>query len=310
MPDGLKLFGANIVPKTGQGWQELWQAWDSTYWLTWLKPQVDYLVGNNIGCNCIRIIGANNAVISGLFSQSYYDTRLMQLVDYCANLGVYFYGCGGGMYPQIAWGSSSVNAQVADSYATTFKQLQQRSNVIGIDLLQEIDNSNYTVANAYSMTQLIKARGVMLPMTCSTSEVYSSGSGGTVINQVAAAGFDFLDVHLYSNNNPTPTMNYLNYFRTNYPNLDILIGEFGTSQGSDLGVEQSFGAACLNLANSGDPGIRGTLVWGCTDQDNISIASGNCWGVYDVNFVARQAKAGLLRRYTGGSLAKSLALHR
>lgn len=303
IPDGQKLWGANVVPKTGQGWRELFLEWD---WAGWLKPQIDYMVGNGIGCNCIRLIGCNEGVYNGIFSQSYHDTRLIQMIDYCMGLGAYFYVTGGGVGVQgVPTGTPSVNNAMADIFATTFLQAQSRPNVIGIDLVQEVTES-YGIGNAATLAQLVKARGVTLPITCSTSEPYTAGSGGTRLNVVAAqAAFDFLDVHFYPSDNAAPPLNLFDSTRAAWPKKDLLIGEFGTSQGGDSVYEQSMGMAVLNIANSGDPGIRGALVWGASDQDNIAVNSGNCWGVYAANFAIRQSKANLLRRYTGGSLSRA-----
>ena len=312
IPAGLKIYGANLIPKAAnvavdsglQAWSQMILTWD---WSGWVKPQIDYLVGNNIGVNCIRLIGANWGVLAGRYTQAAYDAKILQVANYLNSLGVYFYAsCGDNSRDTIQWGSASSNAAVADCFATTLLQVQAIGNCIGVDVIQECSSGAYGMAQAGYMVQLLKARGATLPMTCSVSETITAASGGTDAN-LGAPGFDFIDVHLYPGTTPTVAMNQLDYFRTTWPDKDVLIGEWGTSQGSDGAVEQSWGIPVLNLANSADPGIRGSLVWACSDQDTVN---GNRFGVFDDTFAIRQSKANLLRRYTGGSLAKSLALHR
>jgi hypothetical protein len=310
LPAGTKLIGANIIPKAAdvaidgglQAWSQLLINWD---WSGWVKPQIDALVGNRIGVNCIRMIGCNGGVLIGRFSQQYYDTRILQVARYCADLGVYFYACGGdNSNNTVPWGSASSNSAMADSFAQTFLQLQALPNVIGVDLIQETNNSNYGVANAFAMAQLVKARGVTLPIAISTSgEAISSASGGSRVNAAAQAGFDFLDVHLYTSfqgTGPVPA-NLFAYLRQAFPNKEVLIGEFGTSQGGDGPFEQSFGTDVLRLATSGDPMLKGALVWACSDQGTLN---GDRWGVYNDTFAIRQTKANLLRRFTGGSASR------
>jgi hypothetical protein len=193
---------------------------------------------------------------------------------------------------------------MADNFSTTFRKLQVLPNVIGIDLIQETSNANYGIANAAAMMTLVKARGVTLPITVSTSENITAAAGGPAINAVAAAGFDFLDPHLYTytiGTGPAPT-NLLQYLRQQWPDKDVLIGEFGTSRGGDSAFEETFAADILALGNSGDPGIRGSLVWAASDQNTLN---GQRFGVYDETFAIRQQKANSLRRFTGGSLSRA-----
>lgn len=329
IPDGLKLIGNNIVPKdvnvyypnaptAGQSignnaWSQMYLNWD---WEGWIKPQIDSTTGNGVGCNVIRMIGGNYGIAAGVYTQDYYDACVLQVANYCNSIGVYFYAVGGGMgdYANTAISDSAM----ATIFATTFLKLQSIGNCIGIDLIQEANVlGTPTNASIINMISLIKAAGVTVPITCSTYEIINSSTGATWINSMAQH-FDFLDFHVYYYG-PSVNMDMFNYFRTNFSDKDIIVGEFGRPAGGYLTASPDNASADLNsvlkVVNKGDPRIRGAVLWAITDQDNPTTVAGtwpnltqgiaNMYGMVDINFKPIQWKVNLLKRYTGGSVAKA-----
>ena len=100
-------------------------------------------------------------------------------------------------------------------------------------------------------------------------------------------------------------MQYFDNAKALFPSKDILIGEFGVPQSVAADAMDSNLQSGLNLANSGDPAIRGGLIWACTDQDTVNT---NQWGCYDATFSPRQHMLNRMRAFTGGSVAKCNAI--
>jgi hypothetical protein len=268
-------------------------SWD---WDGWIKPQIDLVAGNGVGCNAIRMIGGSYGIAAGMFTQAFYDARHLQLADYCASLGVYLYPCCTGKGTLNSTPIS--NDGIANIFATTLLKLQQYPNMIGVDLVQEANvNSAPSDANLIDIIQRVKAAGVMLPITCSTAEI--NLASGAVAPWITAMGqyFDFIDAHIYSF---PATMQTLDYLRATFPDKDILVGEYGRAQSVAEDSRLVDLRGVLDLLNSGDQRIRGGLRWAATDQDDVTT---NMWGAYDVSFAPRLRELNLLRRYTGGNVS-------
>jgi hypothetical protein len=313
LPAKARLWGANIVPKAAniafdsgrQSWAQMILSWD---WAGWVKPQIDNVVGNGVGANAIRMIGAQWGVVQGFYTQDFYDTKMLQVVDYCASLGVYFCAVGGDFSYYLGGGVRTYTlAQAAASMAITMGKMQQRPNVVTLDVIQEVNNSSLTLTELQQFIVALKTAGITLPMTYSwadqTGSTVSTSTGNATYNTIAPF-CDYLEFHPYF---VSPVLDQYGYYRTNFPTLDILIGECGRSQndGSAL-IEQDIILA-LKIGDQPDPAYRGTLIWACTDQDTVST---NQWGLYDASFNPRQYALNCLRRYTGGSLAKANSGHR
>jgi hypothetical protein len=313
-PAGKKIYGANIVPTPtnvnasggGHAWSQLQLTWD---WTGWVKPQIDSLVA--AGCNTFRIMGCPYGIAGGQFSQAAHDANIMQVANYCQSIGVYFYYAtpidsdtqSTGVYPM------SVMAPI---FAETLKKLQALSCVIGVDVLQEANGNGSPFFNNATLLDLygrIKRLNVTLPLTYSTNEVVTSGGGSSGWLTAIASSLDFLDFHVYY----TPSdINTFSYFTSTFPDKEIVIGEFGFNQGSGTSDQiRSNMVQVLNTANSPAPQIRGALVWAATDQDDVGHGgTANMWGMTTAEFVPRNDLLNLIRGYSGGSLAKSLAGHR
>jgi hypothetical protein len=316
-PD-IKLWGTNFIPTAAQvteaggtvPWIALWRDWQ---WSTWIKPQIDYMVGNNVGCNSIRIFGASFGVVQGYYSREVYESRLFQLMDYLKALGVYAYYCGDYFGAQISDGFSAKGVSgCADIIAPTFVKLQTYSNFIGFDVIQEINFLNVTIQTLRDFLAALRSRGVVYPMTYSTAAELTSGSGEATVNQVADV-VDHFDFHLYYGPQVRPVASYendtrlVNYYLTNYPSKDILFGEFGVHQDTPTDLQNTDLTSFFQLANCSHKNIRGGMVWASSDQAS---ASDNRWGFYDDTFAARQNKLNIIRRYTGGTLAKAVSINR
>lgn len=310
IPDGVKLIGANLVPNpnisytANRRFEGLWSSeWD---WTGWVKPQIDYLLGD-CGCNCIRSIGGHWGISAGRIDAATYKARQMQVAEYLHSKGAYYYPCGDSIRVDAD------NTTTADVHAGLMSDyllaLQGVGNVIGFDLINEANgNAYFSVATLRSMIAGIKARGVSLPLTISTAETLT-GSGATWINSIYDA-FDFLDCHVYTFPHAAT---YHDYFLLN-SDKDIIVGEVGTNTtaltatGGGTEVEQLGNIGPVySLALGGHPRLRGVLMWACAD---LETAQSGEWGVYDTNstpgtFKARSHKVNLLRRKTRGSTALS-----
>lgn len=307
VPITRKIHGFNLCPKksdvdsgAGRAWESLFLNWD---WDNWIKPQIDYCAGNNIGLNCCRVISGIMGVHLGLYSQDYLNGRMRQLIEYCAGLGVHFYVAGTG---KSSYAQSPVSSdQLADSMGSMLRVAQAYSSVIGADLVQE--SNTVAVPNDAFIVSLISAlrlRGVTLPLTCSTYESSLGSAGSAPWIYAMAQYFDFIDIHNYTY---PITMQAYDGLLSAFPEKDILIGEYGRDQSIAEANRIVDLRQVLDLANSGNPRIRGGLIWAATDQDTVNT---NQWGLYPTTFTMRsQDTQLLLRRYTGGSVAKCNATH-
>lgn len=314
IPTGVKIIGSNLVPSwqnmqdggsvpgsgaDGQfGWTKQIQNWD---WTGSIKPQIDYLVGNGVGCNTIRFSTQVQGVSGGLFTAQKFDDCVMQVANYCAQLGVYLY------YSPSRYDNASLLSrtipQLVDEFLPTILKLQQLPNVIGVDLLQEanfaVDGGAITVQKLLDWFYAMKAAGVTLPMTYSQGGTgVTAAAGAPFINSVAAH-MDVLDVHCYT----SVQDNQFEYLLKNFPGKEIVIGEFGFPQSQSVDVRRDNMRNVLSLGNSGNPLIRGSILWGCYAQDTTAT---NDWGAYDGSFNPRLERLEILRRFTGGAVSTSL----
>jgi hypothetical protein len=308
-PSNTKIIGCNLVPTPAQvayltpqnhAWTQLYLNWAAT-WSTFIKPQIDCMVGNNIGCNVVRIIGGNYGVINGQYSQQYYDSCTAQLATYLKALGVGFYAGACSIDNDTNYGVTAAN--LAASIVSSLNVILNTGvTVIGCDVVQEAQSGSIGTPYLIQLLTAIRQNNSNVPLTCSTSETLSNSAGATWINSIAA-NFDFIDAHMYY----TPTIPQFDFLRTTFPTLDILVGEFGCSQNQSQDTQMAAYRAALSICTAADPKVRGGLVWAAGDQDTLNT---NQFGVFDSNFAPKHTIANVLRQFTGGSLAKNLANHR
>lgn len=292
-------------------------------WPAWIRPQVDFLCGNGVGANCIRMIGGLDGVAAGLYSQSYHDDRVEQLVEYCRSLGVHFFLVGSGIQTQLvtAIGGGLTPQQYAAMQATTINRVAKYDNVIGADLIQEAQQVATIGTTAFTIPMLQETmrltRGV-LPITCSASMLntalntpfpsvgapgeawYLTGTWGQVANYV-----DFFSVHLYDR---LLDNSWFDQFTSAYPNHDILIGEFGRPFSQGIASQQSYYDRYFGMGNAPIRQVRGALQWAGFDQSTTD--DSQRWGVYSDTFAPRSWMLDVMKRYTFGSVIKNNAARR
>lgn len=324
MPDGRRLFGANVVPPAAdvvpnggqQAWSNLMLNW-ATRWPAWIKPQVDYLCGNGVGANCIRMIGGLDGVAAGLYSQAYHDDNIEQLVSYCRSLGVHFFLVGCGIQNQlvVAIGAGLTPQQFAASQATLINRIAKYDNVIGVDLLQEAQAVATIGTTSFTIPMIQETRrltGGVLPITCSASMLNTSlntpfpavgapGEGWYLDNTWGRVAdyVDFFSGHLYDR---LLDNSWFDQFIAAYPQHDILIGEFGRALSAGAASQVSYYERYLGMGTAPPRQVRGALLWAGFDQNTTSDQR---WGVYDENFVARPYMLEVVKRFTFGSVAKN-----
>jgi hypothetical protein len=301
----------NLVPTPAQvavsggqvAWTGLYSQWTAT-WDTFIKPQIDCCLGNNTGCNVVRIIGGNFGVLNGKYTQVQYNNAVLQLVQYLRslNLGVGFYmGVGG--YDNDFNGNLGAVPALAASVLSTMAVLQPYQDmIIGCDVIQEA-NSNVAVTTPYlqQLFAAIRKGNSVIPLTCSTSETLVNATGATWINANASL-FDFIDCHIYYQ----ATIPQFDFLRTTFPGHDILIGEFGASQEKTQDTQIDYYRRDLLLALQPDPKVRGGVVWAAGDQDTVNT---NQFGMFDSNFAPKHTVLNVVRRATGGSVSKAISGH-
>lgn len=316
-PRDRKIYGCNIASKKSYGvdtaygaaWLALWNAWD---WDGWIKPQIDWACGNNIGCNCIRLIGSLEGVYAGTFTQNTYNSRWIQLVEYCASLGVYVYFTGG-WFPQVSpdnvyypagAGANMTDQQIADGINATLSALSGYRNIIAADLMQENDwwPETFKAERSVDVYNKVKAGGTALPCTFSSTKVLTDQSSKDWFTSIAGA-FDMIDHHIYAmvgyDPNTPIVLSDMNYWLSTYSGYDIIFGEFGSPQSASADTQNNYFHSVLGVASSGNPYLRGAQAWACTDGNDVTTDE---WGLFDVTFATgRRSKILPFRERTDGS---------
>lgn len=208
--DRAVLLGMNTVRLigdpgvvTGSAAPPVWAAWQSLH--TYTSSDLDRLKSN--GGNAYLLIQAGTSAASGgptgtgasitdgtcvwkymrpnnltLISQADYDARWIQLVKYCATLGLFVYPClcetkGFDSTP----GAGYQDATVTASITTTAAKLAKYPNVIGYDLFQEADvrtGRPWAPNTAYSVGSYVNNGGKSYQVATSGTSA-SSGPGPT-----------------------------------------------------------------------------------------------------------------------------------
>lgn len=336
IPAGRKLVGANLVPNpaaaftSGRRFEGMWTTeWD---WSGWIKPQIDMALGQ-LGFNCIRSLGAHWGIGAGRVNSAQYTTRLVQVAQYLADRGAYFYLAGDSIRVGSTEDSSVTVATQAPRYAAYLRELQAVGNLAGFDICNEADNVAAGIATGYWSTAYmrdliaaIKAQGITIPLTYSTHEMFdAAGLNITspypalwITGKAEPCGFDYIDLHLYDFFRMDLSQGkYLDHFLTNYGSLEIVI----TETGKNNSVAADTAVTDLNLVYRrglcGHPRVRGVLQWAMADLENASTyaaaglgsAAAGEWGIYDTNttpgtFIPRKHLVEVARRFTGGSVAR------
>lgn len=310
-----KLIGANLVPDPRRSvgvrrfegmWSDVWD-WDG-----WIKPQIDYLVGD-CGCNVIRSIGGVYGISGGRVDAGQYRDRQLQIANYLLSKGAYWYPCGDSARPDTDYVTTA--SVMAAIYVSHLLPLQAVGNVIGFDILNEGNFGSFSKSYYTTLIAAIKAAGVTIPLTISTGEALTATAGATWINDKVEL-MDFVDIHNYTF---PMVVTSLDYFLLGFPDKDLIIGEVGKNTTALSATGGGDGGSVVNdlqgvykIALSGHPRVRGVLQWACADLENTASAGGDPsfgeWGVYDTNttpgrFISKRHKVDLIRRFTHGSVA-------
>jgi hypothetical protein len=311
-PTSKKIIGANAVFKFSDSngnltLRDFFNHWD---WTGWIKPQIDYMAGNRVGGNCIRLIGDVCGVFDGTFTQAAYNAKWGQFVSYCAGLGVAVYISLSDPNQIVQVGMT--NAQFATISNSLLASLSQYTNIVGVDTLQEANSWGPVYGEADPAGRIndiytrIKAGGTTLPLTVS-NYLNLNTQGCKDFYAAISVSLDYLDFHLYpviggnyDSNNPIAITDF-SYWRTTYPALDIFFGEFGTPQSATADTASNFDRSVWRVATQGDVKFRGGLAWAMNQQDPTS---SNDWGLYDTSW-AKRSRGFVMAQYTGGYLARA-----
>lgn len=206
-------------------------------WVQWLKPQID--AAYFTGFNTVRFIFDPSVRVGDVthhgratWRGALTNAQLLDIIDmiatYTATLGMYFYPAG--MEPQgIGSGSGYVSPfpltpaqtlQFVDEFIAGVSN-PLYTNIIGCDVLQEFDRSDYGVANL--PTIMARARAAMnkpITLTCSISAL---SSWATAVPLAIAAGVDCLDLHSYLSTDAV----YFNAVTPNNIHLPVICAETG-----------------------------------------------------------------------------------
>jgi hypothetical protein len=302
-PAGAKLYGVNIVPTPteaasgAQAWANLHADW---LWEAWIKPQIDSAVGNGIGCNCIRMIGDFFGVFTGLFSQTTYNEHWVQLVNYCAQRGVYVIVTGGDQN-QVA---GMTDRDIESNVISLLNALASFNNVAYVDVMQEQDA--WRVENAASRTNALYAAikaTTSLPLTFSIVNKLTNNVASAWIESIRNS-CDVLDFHVYKAfgyNGILPLVAIdLDRWQATYPDKQMVFGEVGSPQSDGEDENRAFVGNVFKLVAK-DSRLRSCCLWAAQDQ---GLTADVKYGLFDAHWNPRYAFRTAIRQVTGGSVVR------
>lgn len=302
-PPSRKLWGGNITVKNGHDdispWAQMFAEWN---WDGLIKPQIDGFVGNGVGLNLIKCVGAIDVVTSGYMTQADYNANWQQLADYVADLGAYLYPVAGD-FPHL---NGMTDSQIADQVISMLGAIEGRAGIIGCDIIGEANGwtDGSAAARIATIYGLVRSAHPAIPLSCSSYALWTDSAARSWIASIASA-VDFLDFHVYAQvgydaNAPIVASDF-NYWRATYPDMDIVIGEFGTPESSTRDEQISFAFNVTQAFNVGDAALRGACMWAGFDQNSVS---NDMWGMYSLAGEKRQSKVLPMVAVTGGYLTK------
>ncbi len=316
IPPGVKLIGNNLALNTretagaGVGRYEAMWGLGGFNWDGWIRPQLDYLVGD-LGCNVIRSLGCHWGLVQGRIDLTTVLTRYVQVASYLKDMGAYFYP-NGDSHRDPVWTDGGEGTrpigETAPMHIAVLNELHQVGNIIGYDILNEVDanGGGYRMQPNYcrDLVAAIKDAGVAVPLTFSVNGPFLT-SGNSFINAAATfADLDFLDVHDY-----TYAKN-LNFYADK--GWDILVGETGVNNASGAPENDKGGPHSTQVTRMLDvyslmqrqPAVRGILHWAMGDQETTQ-----AFGVYNTNtsgrldqFIDRPWLTRIIKAHTRGSV--------
>jgi hypothetical protein len=295
----LRGVNIGVDPTPGFGdFYVLWRDWanDATprSWNNYIKPQIAYAAGQ-AGCNCIGLNTSMWAVIYGSISLATAQAQLVQFVSYCKSLGLWVHlrqGDGHRPYDNTFTSITPTAASIYGFINSMHSVVAAYDNIIGWDIAPEweatgaaLHGSPYVWVSGSAgggevacgaLQQAIYA-GVKIPYSnLPLTSAVTSAPGATGKNSardfVAAFSLDYISFDAYRMNNwPANVVpgaggdhraivwSDISYFRTTYPNHDILFSEAGVNTtGSETTSGPGAGNHTLTLVGSGTTWSGGT----------------------------------------------------
>lgn len=269
----MKLHGANIVigppgSRTNGGWGAFWAAWD---WYGCIKPQVDE--AHALGANAIRLIGGLEGVTLGLLTRAEYASHTRQLNDYLLEKGMHYYA--GFTSSQVV--HTTIAAVAAEAVALV-PELNRYTNIVGIDLLQEISTCHWpadqvlaTMRALYEPVKPLTAIPLTASMVNNGSPFSAEMFGETATFEPLDPYLDYYDFHVYY---PAAVADLDPLLR--YTSKPVMIGEFGVS--TNGGPDRAAIYRAMN-AIAALPRVSGVFQWAVFDQD-LDSNPANQWGMF------------------------------
>lgn len=295
-----RAVGSNLCPMIDEvedargPWIAIYANWR---WEEHIQPSLD--AAASIGCNIVRVMGGVYGALTGAYTRATYHARLLQLLDYCRELGML-------VYP-TAFAFDAVNAVRTGAFGYSFTWAQLRTEsialadfladhldvVLALDVCSELDAA--TTFDATDKTECAatvvgcQAAAPNLPVT--VSFVNPAANYLAPLNVV-----DFYDVHSYpSSGTPNPVLpaNSTVYAGGNHNDKPFIVGEFGAPQSHVSGAwtpetRQAYAADIRDTLHP-DPRCIGTIHWCLTVQDD---APTNDYGLFDLDFNLREGDIG------------------
>lgn len=304
-----KLKGVNLAPSftiEGMtiGWERMFdpEMWN-VVWPTYIQPNI-IRAKFELGVNCIRLIGPPAQFFRTTAIDSVYLEQYADFIEFCRVYNIYVYATGSGWGGWAEDGESYqefpgiTDQQVIDRLIEFALFCNDKVNVIGIDLWQELSSWGYVVAPlrtelenvtfCWEVITQCKTAGVTKPLTCSVGP--TDGWSGMFSNTFTAdiVGIvDYLDFHVYYPlYNITDMNTAISYGKT------IIWGETAIAKQGDMawvteeyptGQRNSFiNALQEHVLN---PNLEGFLFW-CLAEDEPypgphPMAWRFPWGFYD-----------------------------
>lgn len=270
----VKLWGSNITVKAAHAgsFKALFSEWD---WAGWIQVQVDRAV--SVDANAIRLIGDVAGVNDGTFTQATYNARWVQLAEYCASKGLYLYPCLSGS-SQFAGLSL---AQIQAVMVSTTHALSAYPNVIGFDIVNEVDNwqSSQGISYATQLSNMATLSAAVrnvttVPITYSMV-IHVEGDWATLAGAAAvdyANSVDFFDAHIYQ---PSLTPHSPDPFLTAAGAKPLVVGEYGATQADGASVRTIRYDNIRALSERAD--ILGAFSWAINDGSTTPSTQFGMW---------------------------------
>jgi hypothetical protein len=302
LPPNVRLRGSNIVctsnplgqPWTTYGttvWAAMWTVWD---WDNWIKPQIDDAAA--VG-NAVRLWGSTQSFLSGNITEDVYFAQWHQMLDYCANKGLYMLPTGSDL--QTGFQQEITSATAASHYGTWANMLADYPGVVGLDLMNEAWGLTVTGQVEYDWLLTVlracadAAHAPGLPVAVSFPLFDSSAWSWSPTGPAPAGRMfaehpvdpffelsDYLDIHLYAAGTPDDVAStYQNGWAAGKP---LIFGEFGIRADQPQDAQTSFYDMVGQLVSARED-HAGALAWSCYDVN----ATSNIYGLYSAPGVLR-----------------------